>query len=260
MRNEPNVLIIGEKSHLSEGLTKKFSEHYKTYLLPFTDLQSIIEFVSVFRPDCLISLVGLKALSKTQEFLSNSSSIQNALIGTDSLFIELLPLDFTDFPVQNHYSPYSSLVQSCFIKLGYLHSPLSLSFISVFLEKCRNKKSLTIEEGSHIPLLSERKLPNYLLNFVNKAFIDKSLSGYYDLFEGLCPTTSEVLSEALNAAKRIYPEHYFASLKIKKNTHYSDIHLPDNTRFQSDSELILANWKDGITETTVGYIVKNEKR
>lgn len=256
MKEIESVVLLAEKtsfqSYLEAELSKKFIvRHFGKSDISEVAFSNFISVLTLLRPCCVINLLSSDGGLKKDDF---GPYIQRALIGTEALYLEVSPFNCGESSGKLHQKLYSSLVRTVFVELGLVHSFRTKNLITDFLDKVKDRRRITLKEESNLPLISERMAAKYLCLFLNKAFLKQDLSGTYQLCENGFPHLSEVFEEALKTASVIAPDNYKAKLVFTPEVPSSEPYSFDNTKFQMDSELILGDWRDGVIETTSGWV------
>lgn len=256
MKEIDSIVLLSEKtsfqSYLDAELGKKFKvHHFGTSDFSEVGFSNFVSILALLRPCCVINLLSSFGEPKRNDF---GPYVQRALIGTEALYLEVRPFNCGEVTAKFPQKPYSILVRTLFIELGLLHSFRTKNLITDFLDKVKGRRKITLKEESNLPLISERMAAKYLSLFLNKAFLKQDLSGAYQLCENGFPHLSEVFEEALKTASIIAPDNYKAKLVFSSEEASNVPYSFDNTQFQMDSELILGDWRDGVIETTSGWV------
>lgn len=256
MKEIESVVLLSEKtsfqSYLEAELSKKFKvHHFGKSDFSEVGFSNVVSILALLRPCSIINLLPSFEDTKGNDF---GAYVQRALIGTEALYLEVRPFNCGGETLKFPPKPYSILVRTLFIELGLLHSFRTKNLITDFLDKVKGRRKITLKEESNLPLISERMAAKYLSLFLNKAFLKQDLNGTYQLCENGFPQLSEVFEEALKTASIIAPDNYKAKLVFSSEEPPKVPYSFDNTQFQIDSELILGDWRDGVIETTSGWV------
>ncbi len=278
MFNNPRFLVCGTKSAYYTYLVAELEKLGSvTCLTPenfnLVNPGSCAAYVSLFKPDCLINLVLSHDSNKPDSRIT--TALLHSMIGTDSLLVHFSDIstfsgnkgdsyneaDLSDAVTSEALQELGSeqllnqeFVGRLIIRSGVLHSQLSANFITDFLQSCMGKRHVTVNEGNVISLISARLAGKLTADLIKKAFADKSVRSTFNLACIGTPTEGQVLSFALDTAKRLKPDLKWPELSIRDKAQPNRNYSYDCRKFQENSYTILPDWQDGVIETVSGFL------
>ncbi len=278
MFNNPRFLVCGTKSACYTYLVAELEKLGSvTCLTPenfnLTNPGSCAAYVSLFKPDCLINLVLSHDSNKPDSRIT--TALLHSMIGTDSLFVQFSDVSIfsgdkgesyneNDLPDSANHDGLQEIVSeqllnqefigTLIIRSGVLHSQLTPNFITEFMQSCIGKRHMTINVGNVISLISARLAGKLTADLIKKAFADKSVRSVFNLACIGTPTEGQVISFALDTAKRLRPDLKWPKLSIRDKSQSNKNFSYDCRRFQESTYTILPDWQDGVIETVSGFL------